>query len=199
MKDTSEDEQEAEFIEPSNQKTVKGKTQSERTEELRKMMDESGIAILDIHYISRSVLRMSTDEEMEDTAEEEPSQNSETIPTPKEPSPEPAVTVTGGRRRGRRKIMKKKTIKDEEGYLGMSPSFQLHYIYNNRYCTDLLHPYPVTKEEPAWESFSEDERAPTKERTPASTAASASSMPIKGKKAGGKPGQGNIMSFFGKK
>ncbi|KAL8812424.1 MAG: hypothetical protein Q9223_000339 [Gallowayella weberi] len=80
-----------------------------------------------------------------------------------------SAAASGGRRRGRRKIMKKKTLKDDEGYL-------------------------VTKEEPAWESFSEDEPAP-KESTPASTA---SSMP-KGKKATGKPGQGNIMSFFGKK
>lgn len=34
-------------------------------------------------------------------------------------SPEPSVIVTAGRRRGRRKVMKKKTVKDEEGYLGM--------------------------------------------------------------------------------
>ena len=140
---------------------------------------------------------MSTDEEMEGTGEEEPSQTSEPIPTPKEPSPEPAVTVTGGRRRGRRKIMKKKTIKDEEGYLGLCPSRQalLRLSHSN---TNLLS-YLVTKEEPAWESFSEDEPGPTKERTPASTAASASSMAAKGKKTGGKPAQGNIMSFFGKK
>lgn len=52
----------------------------------------------------------------------------------------------------------------------------------------------VTKEEPVWESFSEDEPAPT-EKTPASTASSSA----KAKKSGGKPGQGNIMSFFGKK
>ena len=64
---------------------------------------------------------MSADEEMEGTGEEL-SQNSEPIPTPKEASPEPAVTVSGGRRRGRRKVMKKKTIKDEEGYLGLYPS-----------------------------------------------------------------------------
>ena len=32
--------------------------------------------------------------------------------------PEPPITVLRGRRRGRRKVMKKKTIKDEEGYLG---------------------------------------------------------------------------------
>lgn len=57
------------------------------------------------------------DEEMEDTAED-PSQESQPIDAPKEASPEPAVVVSGGRRRGRRKIMKKKTIKDEEGFLG---------------------------------------------------------------------------------
>lgn len=38
--------------------------------------------------------------------------------TKKAASPEPTVVSTGGRRRGRRKVMKKKTIKDEEGYLG---------------------------------------------------------------------------------
>jgi len=52
----------------------------------------------------------------------------------------------------------------------------------------------VTKEEPAWESFSEDEPQPKKVKSfpPPSIAA-------KGKKATGKPGQGNIMSFFAKK
>ena len=28
------------------------------------------------------------------------------------------VTVTDGRRRGRRRVMKKRTLKDDEGYLG---------------------------------------------------------------------------------
>jgi len=81
--------------------------------------------------------------------------------------------VTDGRRRGRRKVIKKKTIKDEEGYL-------------------------VTKEEAAWESFSEDEPAPApKAKTPSSIASS--SAPGRAKKTNGRPGQGNIMSFFGKK
>ena len=47
MKDGSEGEQEAEFIE-TNQNAIKGKSQSERTEELRKMMDEPGTATLDV-------------------------------------------------------------------------------------------------------------------------------------------------------
>lgn len=38
--------------------------------------------------------------------------------SPVGPSIQPQVAVIGGRRRGRRQVMKKKTLKDEEGYLG---------------------------------------------------------------------------------
>ena len=43
------------------------------------------------------------------------------IDAPKNESEEemPSMTVSGGRRRGRRKVMKKKTMKDAEGYLGI--------------------------------------------------------------------------------
>jgi DNA polymerase delta subunit 3 len=53
-------------------------------------------------------------------AEERASEASqpEKVETPKEDEPEPTVTVQNGRRRGRRRVMKKKTVKDEEGYLG---------------------------------------------------------------------------------
>lgn len=30
----------------------------------------------------------------------------------------PSIVVSGGRRRGKRRVMKKNTIRDEEGYLG---------------------------------------------------------------------------------
>lgn len=60
------------------------------------------------------------DEEMPD-ADEEPVRE----PTPVEQPPpskpvelKEEVTVQGGRRRGKRQVMKKKTLKDEEGYLG---------------------------------------------------------------------------------
>jgi DNA polymerase delta subunit 3 len=49
-------------------------------------------------------------------AEDEPDSKSE-AQTKQEP--EETVTVTDGRRRGRRRVMKKKTVQDEEGYLGM--------------------------------------------------------------------------------
>ena len=69
-----------------------------------------------------------------ETAEE--SQNSEIIDEPvskpEETSPEPPVTVSGGRRRGRRKVMKKKTIKDEEGYLGGYDWYSKENQANNR-------------------------------------------------------------------
>jgi len=54
----------------------------------------------------------------------------------------------------------------------------------------------VTKEEAAWESFSEDEPAPVakKAKTAAAPPAAAKAAPKKGGK-----GQGNIMSFFAKK
>ncbi|MDI1486304.1 MAG: hypothetical protein OHK93_005531 [Ramalina farinacea] len=161
MKDASEDEQEEDFITTSKTDPSSSKSKTARAEELRKMMDEE------------------EDEEMKDAEtpaqadEPAPQDDSEPIDRPTAPSaetsPEPAVTTSGGRRRGRRKVMRKKTIKDEEGYL-------------------------VTKEEPAWESFSEDEPPPTKERTPFSTGGSS-----KTKKQATKPGQGNIMTFFGKK
>ncbi|CAG8979001.1 hypothetical protein HYALB_00009903 [Hymenoscyphus albidus] len=87
--------------------------------------------------------------------------------SPSEEKEEPPV-VSGGRRRGRRRVMKKKTVKDEDGYL-------------------------VTKEEMAWESFSEDEPiAKPKPKSQTSTAATK-------KKPAAKAGQGSIMSFFGKK
>lgn len=50
----------------------------------------------------------------------------------------------------------------------------------------------VTKEEPAWESFSEDEPVPKAQPAP-------SQASQKKKPAGVKAGQGSIMSFFAKK
>lgn len=50
----------------------------------------------------------------------------------------------------------------------------------------------VTVEEPVWEEFSDDEPAPPQpKKKPAVSAPKA--------KPAAKPGQGNIMSFFGKK
>ncbi|MCJ1259830.1 hypothetical protein MMC24_007669 [Lignoscripta atroalba] len=119
---------------------------------------------------------MDDEDEPMDTTPDEPldqfgdSKPIDALNSHEESPAESPLVVSGGRRRGRRKVMKKKMLKDDEGYL-------------------------VTKEEPAWESFSEDETPLQKAKTPISTAPPMA----KGKKPGGKPGQGNIMSFFGKK
>ncbi|KAF2829352.1 hypothetical protein CC86DRAFT_444450 [Ophiobolus disseminans] len=123
-----------------------------RQEKLRKMMEDD-------------------DEDMPDAPTDGESQPE---PTPaasadiSEPAETETVTVENGRRRGRRRVMKKKKVKDEDGYL-------------------------VTKEEAVWESFSEDEPQP-KRLKPAPTKAASSA---KGKPAG-KKGQGSIASFFKK-
>ncbi|KAF1966083.1 hypothetical protein BU23DRAFT_560540 [Bimuria novae-zelandiae CBS 107.79] len=84
---------------------------------------------------------MEADVDMPDAPTEE-EKDSQDAPIDKEAPSKPAeseatVTVQGGRRRGRRRVMKKKKVKDEDGYL-------------------------VTKEEAVWESFSEDEPEPKK-------------------------------------
>lgn len=64
----------------------------------------------------------SIDEEMPD-ADDEPEPEREQTPVEQLPPPKPTqlkeeATVQGGRRRGKRQVMKKRTLKDEEGYLG---------------------------------------------------------------------------------
>ncbi|KAJ5178418.1 uncharacterized protein N7500_001117 [Penicillium coprophilum] len=152
LDDASEEEAEELFPDSTDKAAAANReNRKEREEKLKKMMDDDDDE--------------ADDEEMPD-ADEEPRE-----PTPVEQPPpsKPAelkeeVTVQGGRRRGKRQVMKKKTVKDEEGYL-------------------------VTREEATWESFSEDEPVPKKK--PAVNVPKA--------KAGKAAGQGNIMSFFGKK
>ena len=82
--------------------------------------------------------------------------------------------------------MKKAVKKDSEGYLGAASR-----LITSCTCSKLTLDI-VTVEEPSWESFSEDEApAPPPKKKPVVSAP-------KGK-AGPKAGQGNIMSFFGKK
>ncbi|MCJ1378473.1 hypothetical protein MMC17_001572 [Xylographa soralifera] len=179
MVDASEDEQE-EDIKALSKDTPKDdqpqrKSRSDRAEVLRKMMDDEGAQWSIVHLWLH--LLTSEDEPMENVPEPSApaADHSQPIDAPQqiEAVTEPQVVVSGGRRRGRRKVLKKKTIKDEEGYL-------------------------VTREEATWESFSEDEPSPAPQaKTPASSGSSSATG--KAKKMGGRSGQGNIMSFFERK
>ncbi|KAK2730255.1 DNA polymerase subunit cdc27 [Colletotrichum kahawae] len=141
------------------------KSRKEREADLKRMMEEE----------SEEEEEPEEKEEPEDEPMEEPEPEPE---AKKEPEQSEVVASSGdGRRRGKRKVMKKKQIMDDEGYL-------------------------VTMEEAVWEEFSEDE-APKPTPAPAvrpkpSTAPSSGSQASKPKKAAPK-GQGNIMSFFSKK
>ncbi|KAL4871133.1 hypothetical protein BDV12DRAFT_164826 [Aspergillus spectabilis] len=151
LDDASEEESEELFPESKKQGTGETReSRKEREEKLKKMMEDD-----------------DEDEEMLDaTLSEEPTPTIDQ-PPPKQEDLKVQATVQGGRRRGRRQVMKKAVKKDSEGYL-------------------------VTVEEPSWESFSEDEPAPPPpKKKPAINAPKA--------KPGAKAGQGNIMSFFGKK
>jgi DNA polymerase delta subunit 3 len=156
-----------------------GKSKKEREAELQAMMDQE-------------------DEVMEDAADDTPDNVAEEderaldkAQEAKPEEPKETVTVENGRRRGRRRVMKKKTVKDEDGYLG-----KFIYSSNSKRASCRIDNGAVTKEEAAWESFSEDEPAPKKIK--AQPAASTTSRPA-AKKGGAKAGQGNIMSFFSKK
>ncbi|KAF2152433.1 hypothetical protein K461DRAFT_294098 [Myriangium duriaei CBS 260.36] len=140
-----------------------GKSKREREEELKAMMD----------------LDDEEDKEMVDAEtpvveekEEEPEAIDHPVAKVEEQEPDGMVQVENGRRRGRRRVMKKRTVKDEEGYL-------------------------VTKEEAVWESFSEDEApAPKKTRPETKTAPAATTTTTK---KGAAKGQSGIMSFFAKR
>lgn len=76
----------------------------------------------------------SLDEPMDDVPDEPEPEAEEPEPAapidqPVQPKPEEKqemVTVEGGRRRGRRRVMKRKTVQDDEGYLGRLLFIQLY-------------------------------------------------------------------------
>ncbi|OAA70837.1 DNA polymerase subunit Cdc27 [Akanthomyces lecanii RCEF 1005] len=134
-----------------------------REEDLRQMMEEDDED------------EEEEDNEPEDAEMEEPEPEPEPEPVKEEEKePEEVVSASAnGRRRGKRRVMKKKRILDDQGYM-------------------------VTIQEAGWESFSEEDApAPGKKETPSSTPSSSGAKPKKAPAAKGS--QGSIMSFFGKK
>jgi len=104
MKDAEEGEQEADFKTSNAEDPEYRKARKEREDRLRKMMEEED----------------DEDEEMNDALEPEaqPEENKLVDQQPEPEKEQAPVTVEGGKRRGRRRVMKKRTTKDEEGYLG---------------------------------------------------------------------------------
>ncbi|KAL7927342.1 DNA polymerase subunit Cdc27 [Trichoderma austrokoningii] len=150
------------------------RTRKEREEQLLRMMEDPEDEA-DAKEEAKKEDEQS-DEEMEEASEPDP----EPEPEPEQPKEdkEPAEVVSNssnGRRRGKRRVMKKKRILDDQGYM-------------------------VTIQEAAWESFSEDEAPPPASKpTPTATPTSSSQKSKKAAPAAKSGSQGNIMSFFAKK
>ncbi|KAF2494218.1 hypothetical protein BU16DRAFT_551037 [Lophium mytilinum] len=169
MLSASEDEYEEDFVSEAPE-SQEAKEKREKRDAEKKAKQEKLDHIFDDvkdgkssyyqlqHVADRATIEEEEDVIMDDASElDDESSNDAPIdkkeaPTPATPEPEPHPTVAGSRKRGRRQVKKRKTVKDDEGYL-------------------------VTKEVMEWESYSEDEPQPKKPKAPAIQASTA-----KGKK-----------------
>lgn len=107
LSDDGEDDSLA-MPEPQQETEAARKSRKDRQDALKRMMEES----------SDDEGPEKEDTPMEDAEEEPPAPEPE---AKEDTAPAEVVSSTGdGRRRGKRQVMKKKTVMDEQGYLGMS-------------------------------------------------------------------------------
>jgi DNA polymerase subunit Cdc27 len=205
--DEGESEDEALFLDTGTRQPAKKRTsdiqkqREDKAAKLRKLMESDDDDVPAVPKVEDAAAKASRpiatdkadgDEEEEGvTWSDSENESKSKAKKEKEAPPEPSGPR---RRRGKRKVMKKRTMKDEDGYL-------------------------VTKEEPVWESFSESEPEAVEEKRPVvsalksgapgggksqasqsqSQSQSQKSAGGAGAKGGAKKGKGDIMSFFGKK
>lgn len=192
--DEGESEDEAMFLDTGTSKSKKRSSNVQREKEerqakLRKMMEDDEEAesavprVEDVADMNADPPAAKSDEDPDAPGRDDDNVDWSDSDTEKKSKAQAKVDEGPKRRRGKRKVMKKKTMKDDEGFL-------------------------VTREEEAFESFSEDEPElkpqakkpafPVKSSAPANSQSQAqkSSAP-KGNAGGGK--KKDIMSFFGKK
>lgn len=123
MKDSSDDEQAEEAIEIQKQFATSSRSRSQREEQLRQMMEDEGKIKAKIpspkinQWTEKPVQNMERDAINQSTDSQEIA-STEGTESPGEPAIKPQPIASGGRRRGRRKVLRKKTMKDDEGYLG---------------------------------------------------------------------------------
>lgn len=165
-------------------------SRQQREDELRRMMEEDDDGDDDNDEEAQDNEDDPADEEMEDGPEQEPEPDSVSGSKEDKEAVEMVSSTRDGRRRGKRRVMKKKRIVDDQGYMGMPCSISISATYTNEHL--------VTIQEAGWESFSEDETPAVSAKKETSTPTSSSGN-AKAKKPAAKGAQGNIMSFFAKK
>lgn len=175
LSDDGEDDSEMPDFVPDPKATQARKS---RQDELRRMMEESDEEV-------ESKPATPAEEPVEEEEEEAPTE----LEAKADEGPAEVVSSTSdGRKRGKRRVTKKVTKMDDQGYLGK--------LASSRLSLSSLTNFAVTSHEVAWESFSEDEAPPAVKAKVEKVEKPAPAT--KGKKGGAK-GQGSIMSFFGKK
>ncbi|KAG6072699.1 hypothetical protein E4U31_007124 [Claviceps sp. LM219 group G6] len=154
-----------------SQPRAHSRTRKHREEGLRRMMEEEEQA--EEHATEEA---STTDQQKEETIDSEPEPDAEARidSAMSECNGQSGTTSSANhiRHRGKRRVMQKKRILDDQGYM-------------------------VTIQEPGWESFSEDDtlQPPVKK----TVIVSAPSSSIKSKKSSSKGAQGSITSFFNKR
>ena len=122
MKDASEDERIEDLLEPSSKYPTTKVSQSERAEQLRRMMEDEDKTGMYCNP-SKQIINLFADEETDVTGRRPlTAQELQSIDAyaPQDRTSSQSLIIVADRRRGRRKVMKKKTTKDNEGYLGLS-------------------------------------------------------------------------------
>lgn len=119
--ENSGSEQENELIEAARVGIQTTKTEHGQEEQLRERMDEE-MGTVSVRTLINNADLMK--DEVRESTEGELNQGSGQVGETQnqgKTSPAPQLTSSGGRRRIKRKVLKKKMFKDEEGYLGVTP------------------------------------------------------------------------------
>lgn len=96
-----------------------GKSAQERKADLQAMMDREDSASDEKDSKSAAPISPTPEETSTTKTRKEEEEEADEEAAPKDPPPPPTTTsITNGRKRGHRRVLKKKTVKDEEGYLG---------------------------------------------------------------------------------
>lgn len=129
-----DDDDEDPPAEPATDGTT-GKSKKERAAELQAMMDADEDDPDEEMQDADTPAAEAQPEEPEEEEEEEPSAPLDApLKKPAADTKESeTVTVENGRRRGRRRVMKKRTVKDEEGYLGSFATYRSPYTHTYFY------------------------------------------------------------------
>jgi DNA polymerase delta subunit 3 len=108
------------FATKDSQGEIGGKSKKDREAELQAMMEQDDEDDADNGKGKADGNTADDDAEMDDVDSAPTKKNADAVQAEAQEEEEPKVVVSNGRRRGKRRVPKKRTVRDEEGYLGKS-------------------------------------------------------------------------------